>query len=111
MDRRVCRLRWDEVLDLKPTSADGGFPNLSALSDPSSLQRLGSGGLFDAVCLSSAIGAVYAVMNRRAGLDNLVENSDRLLDLCRLLATKHSMVTRLVWETLSVMCIYSEGGE
>ena len=63
-----------------------------------------------AMSLSAALKAVYAILNRRAGVDNLVEQPDRLAALCLLLETRQSLVTRMVWEVLTVICIYSEQG-
>eukprot|EP00045_Choanoeca_perplexa_P012064 m.130337 g.130337 ORF g.130337 m.130337 type:complete len:1065 (+) comp15871_c0_seq4:100-3294(+) len=75
------------------------------------LPTLGAGGLRNAASLSAALQAVYAILNRRAGVDNLVEQPDRLSALCKLLETRQSLVTRLVWEVLTVICVYSEHGD
>ena len=63
----------------------------------------------NAASLSAALKTIYAILNRRAGVDNLVEQPDRLTALCLLLETRQSLVTRLVWEVLTVICVYSKG--
>ncbi|EGD83326.1 hypothetical protein PTSG_12100 [Salpingoeca rosetta] len=64
--------------------------------------------LDQAVHIEHGVRCVSAVMNHRAGIDALIDGGQPAINnLTVLLAAKQPVVKKLIWELLSVLCMYS----